>query len=197
MLSSAGTADWQISVGFLRPALICAEKYGFDPTEAGRGGGVILIEISDQTSDGTVIYRYTDFDIIAAIAEGFLIESTYTGPGRRATPAREDANNVIKLLRSSFRKGKVPIPKKLFVTVGNSYDLLGLMGRRSEAGYGMFATRNAYKIVTIDADGRSAPTAPQDEIRALDYHMKLLCDAQPKGPQETKTVMFEQFKWTR
>lgn len=195
VLSGAGTATWEVSAGFLRPALNCADAYGFAPVEAGRGGGVILIEISDQTTDGQVSYRYTDFDILVAIAEGFLIERPYMGRGRPAKPAREEAGEVMALLREEDRGAKVALPKKAFVTVATPDNLLGVMGLRSEAAYGMYAIRNAYGRVTISADGSSGPDAPLSEVSTLHYNMGLLCNAQPVAKKGRKDTLFDQFEW--
>ncbi|MER9941469.1 hypothetical protein NKJ70_05890 [Mesorhizobium sp. M0092] len=195
-LSSAGTANWSTSVGFLRPAISCADQYGFDPVEAGRGGGVILIEIADKGSDGAVTYRYTDFDILAAIERGYLTERPYKGRGKPAKSARDEAAEVIAHLRAGERKASVALSKKLFITVRTSDDLLNVMGRQSEQGYGMFATRNAYSGFAIGVDGESKPNDPIEFVSLVHYHMTMLCDVQPTAGG-TKVTRFDPFGWPR
>lgn len=192
VLSSAKTARWKISVGFLRPDIDSAEDYLWDPAEAGRGGGVILVEILDETPEGSVTYRYTDFHILTAIAEGYLVESPYNGPGRRAKGAREAANEMITGLRKSCRKDKVALTKQLFVTAGSVDHLMGMMGRKSEGAYGMYAIKKAYKHKhepsSFDDDGRRSRDADQNIARDLVYHMKKLCKNQSKKTKRKCTL---------
>lgn len=194
VLSSASTSSWEIPVRFLRPALDFAESYGFDPVEAGRGGGVILIEIDDSTVNGDVKYRYTDFDILAAIAERYIIEEKWSGRGRPASPAQSEASAIIESLRALPPDEAVWLPKQVFVTASGPDTLLGLMGLRSSDGYGMYTTRNAYRGITIDAVG--APSGPHDvEGEAnLHSHMELLCAAQAaQQAKGSKVIRFKPF----
>lgn len=197
VLSSAGTSLWDILAGLLWPNVSSAESYEFAPVEAGRGGGVILIEIDDETASGQVVYSYTDFDILIAIAEGFLKERPWSGPGRHAKPAREEARDTIERLRQAGRGEKVSIAKKLFIRVEDADALLGVMGLQSENGYGMFATRQAYGKVQIEKNGQSAASAPLDETSVLHYNMELLVASQPKQPPVTKVTLFDPFDWVR
>lgn len=192
VLSSASTNAWDISVRFLRPALEVAENYAFDPVEAGRGGGVILIEIDDSTVNGDVTYRYTDFDVLAAIAERYVLEEKWTGRGRPASSAQVEAAKVVRSLRTLSSDSVISVPKQVFVTASGPNALLGLMGLRASDGYGMYTTRRAYRIVTVDASG--TPTGPYDVDYepSLHYQMGLLCAAQPA--QKTKAAKLTRFK---
>ncbi|HEX8574216.1 MAG TPA: hypothetical protein VF759_15855 [Allosphingosinicella sp.] len=198
VLASAGTACWDVGDDFLRPALAAVEHYQFDHVYAGRGGGVILIEIADDTSEGDVTYRYTDFDILTAIADGLLRERPWLGRGKPAKPARENAAEIVAQLRREGRGEATTLPKNVFVTVSRADDLLGVMGLHSELGYGMFALRNAYRSVRIDEHGALAPEDHSiQEAAAARYHLKLLCDVQPQQPGPKKVTLFDPFEWKR
>jgi hypothetical protein len=186
VLSDAKTTEWEISAGFLRPAMYCAEQYRFDPVEAGRGGGVILIEISSKSSEGLVTYRYTDFHILAAIAEGFLNERPYKGPGRPAKPARKAANDVISKLRTAKWKSKIKLTKQLFVMVDTPDHLLGLMGLQCGAVIGKFAIHCAYRTVEVSANGSASAGSPRQQTDRLRTHMKQICDIQPTEDEGAK-----------
>jgi hypothetical protein len=157
VLASAKTASWKFGVDFLRPAQIACEAYRWDLPEAGRGGGVILIEIKEEDVSGSVTYRYTDFDILAALAEGLLRQQPRRGRGKRAKSAQLKAAEIIAALRTSSRNKVIVLPANVFVTVQSPDDLLGLMKMRSELGYGTFAVRDAYR--SIDASHQPASTA--------------------------------------
>lgn len=196
-LSGAGTSEWKIANGFLRPSLDAGDAYGFDPPDVGRGGGVILIEIDEQSELGNVTYRYTDFDVLVAIAEGYLVEQKYGGRGRPANAARSEAKTLIETLRTEPRGGDAILTKKLFITVERPDDLLALMGLRCKHPYGMFATRQAFGSVTIDGQGVAVSKSPIPETAALHHHMAILCQVQPASPGNKKTVLFNPFKWSR
>jgi hypothetical protein len=197
VLSSAGTSSWDIFADLLWPSIAFAEGYGFDPAEAGRGGGVILIEIDDETTDGQVLYSYTDFNILVAIAEGYLIERPWAGRGRPAVPARPQAKEVIEQVRRAKRGEKVSIPKKMFVRLKSPDDLIGVMGLRSTSGYCMYAIRSAYSTICIDQEGKSAVDAPINVVSTLHYNIGLLQSAQPQGISETKITIYDPFVWVR
>lgn len=198
VLSSGKIAHWKINVGFLRPALDA--PYGHAPAEAGRGGGVILIEINDKTAAGAVSYSYTDFDIITAIEQGFLIQRPTAGPkkrGKAPKPARQEAADKIAELWQAARLKKIFIPRTLFLQLKSPDDLLGVMRMRSEASFNIFPVRKAYGQVIVDKARRSRADAPLDEASALDYHMRLLCDAQDQTTAAGKATLFDPFTWKR
>lgn len=196
VLSSADTSAWEIVAGLLWPDMHTANSYGFAPAEAGRGGGVILIEIADETQDGAVIYSYTDFDIITCIAEGFLIERPWKGPGKPAKPAREEAANAIVAIKKADREKKVSIPKKLFIRVNHADDLLAIMRLRSDSDFSISSARAAYGQVQVDPNGSSIAGAPVSETSTLHFHMSVLCKLQP-DKSFSKTTLFDPFKWNK
>ncbi|NKJ07903.1 MULTISPECIES: hypothetical protein [unclassified Rhizobium] len=197
VLSSAGTSTWEASTGLLRPNLMAAESYGFDPVEAGRGGGIILIEIDDSNTGGQVTYSYTDFDIIVAISEGFLIERPRRiQTGRPPAAARQVANEAIQALRVAKRDEKVSIPEKLFVRLKSPDDLLGVMGLHTQTGYGSFALRKAYRRVIVEDGGNCFADTPVDETSLLHYHIGLLLAAQADS-LPANINGFDCFNWTR
>ena len=196
VLASAGTASWDISIDFLRPALNAVERYGWELVEAGRGGGVILVEIADKDTSGSVTYRYTDFDILAAIEHEMLRERPWTGRGKPAAPAKDNASAILKSLRTDRTK-TVSLPKNVFITIDKPDDLLGVMGMRSELGYGMFAIRDAYGFIQIDAAGALVPQNHSiDSAAAAHYHLELLCGVQPSSTAK-KVALFDPFDWER
>lgn len=142
------------------------------------------------------VNSYTDFDIIAAIEAGFLTEQSYFGRGRPAEAAREDAGKVVALLRKGERASKVTLSKRLFISVNGPDALLSLMGLRSDGSYGMFAIRQAYRWVHIDASGNTNADAPVQETGTLHYHMRQLCKSQcASNAIEAKVVRFDPFNW--
>ena len=197
VLSSAATAAWDINAGLLWPDHIAAENYGYDPVEAGRGGGVVLIEIDDQDANGEVVYSYTDYDILIAISDGFIVEKLRNGRGRPASPTRTQAENAIADLRCAKRGDKVSVGKKLFVRLSGPDDLLGVMGLHTHNGYGMYATRAAYRKVEVDQSGKSISGSPVNETSNLHYHMGLLCAAQPAPTAPGEFPAFKPFEWVK
>lgn len=196
VLASGDTGQWEINVGFLRPPQ--TNTYDVPPVDAGRGGGVILIEIDDTTTEGQVIYSYTDFDIITAIAEGFLIERPYTGPLRRGPKpkaARDLAIEKTKELLTTERNKKILIPKTLFIRLKSPDHLLAVMGMRSLETFDIFHVRNAYGQVHVEKNGESRNDAPTEHASALHYHMKLLCEAQDQTGAAKKATLFDPFTW--
>jgi hypothetical protein len=180
VLLSAATSSWEIGAGFLWPELAHAEAYGLAPVQAGRGGGVILIEISDQTSKGDISYAFTDYDLISAISEGFLIEPAVqrSGPGRPPESPRSMAKRTLALIGKAKRKAKVRIPRKLFLSVATTDDLLTLIGLQSGSQIGLHAARQAHGGVTIDQAGSVSPSSQAEDVAILHHHMTGLCAMQ-------------------
>lgn len=192
-LSSAATASWEVVVDFLRPDLESAEAYRFDPPEAGRGGGVIVIEIADDTDSVDVTYRYTDVHILAAIASGFLQEVPWDGRGRRSAAAQAEAEDLMLALKKRGRKERLNVPKQVFVTVRGPDELLGLTGMRTDTGYGMWTVKRAYGEVRVDAAGRWCKDERLiQDAAAVSHHMGLLAAAQPPATQR-KITRFKPF----
>lgn len=199
VLSSVGTAQWYVVAGFLWPDLQTIEDYGCSPVKAGRGGGVILIEINDDNGDAEVVYSYTDYTIIEAISQGFLVQipKTKSGRGRPSKPARLEASELIKALWDSSRHKNVAISRKLFLRLSGAEQLLGLIGMQSLENYGLYAINKAYRLVFVDEAGRSQPCSPMDETSALSYQIDLLVKAQAVDKHNSKSTYFRKFEWVK
>jgi len=198
VLASAATTSWEINAGLLWPTVDVGEKYFRDPVQCGRGGGVILIEIDDTDQAGNVVYSYTDYDIITAIAEGFLTEqiAIKNGPGRPYKPARLEATETLKLIHASDRDKKVWVSRKLFIEMSSADALLSAMGMRTDNNYGIFTIRNSFREVSIDEVGNSAANADIALVSALHYHMTILAGYQPTAT-ESKPERFKSFTWVK
>lgn len=198
VLASAATASWDINAGLLWPTVDVGKKYFRDPVECGRGGGVILIEIDDTVHAGNVAYSYTDYDIITAIAEGFLTEqiAVKMGPGRPYKPARPEATQTLKLIHASDRDKKVCVSRKLFVEMSSADALLAAMGMRTDDNYGIYTIRDSFQRVVIDDAGNSAVNTDLGLISALDHHMATLAGYQPMATA-AKPARFKPFTWVK
>lgn len=201
VLKSAATASWDINAGLLWPSIDIVEMYGLSPVEAGRGGGVILIEIDDRDQAGNVVYSYTDYDIITAIAEGFLTDHTNqiavkAGSGRPHKSSKAVASEKLQLIQSSERGKKVSIPRKLFVEMKSVDALLGAMGMRAEVNYGIYTIRNSFRKVLIDDTGNSAAGTDPELASILNYHMTVLAGYQPTATA-AKPARFKPFTWIK
>lgn len=198
VLASAATASWDINAGLLWPTLDVGEKYFRDPVECGRGGGVILIEIDDTAQAGNVAYSYTDYDIITAIAEGFLTEEIVvkTGRGRPYKPARLEATETLDLIHNSGRDKKVGVSQKLFIEMSSADALLAAMGMRADNNYGIYTVRDSFRQVMIDDAGNSAANTDLGLVSALNYHMAILAGYQPTATA-AKPARFKPFTWVK
>lgn len=198
VLASAATASWDINAGLLWPTVDVGEKYGRAPVEGGRGGGVILIEIDDTAQKGDVVYSYTDYDIITAIAEGFLTEQieVKTGPGRPYKSARLEADEALQLVHASDRGKKVSISRKLFVEMSSADALLAAMGMRADNNYGIYTIRNSFRQVVIDDSGNSLANTDLGLASILHHHMSILAEYQPTATA-AKPERFKPFTWVK
>jgi hypothetical protein len=180
VLASAGTASWNTTVGFMRPNVHTGEGLGLAPAECGRGGGVILIEIDDTTDRGDVVYSYTDFRTLTALAERYLVEgnmATKKGPGRPAAPRQVAAETVVNAIREGPRNAAVSVPRSAFLEMKSPDALLAFMALRNSTEFAPFSIQEAYAAgVTIDeagvgiVRGSSTPEA----LGSLRYHMNSL-----------------------
>lgn len=176
VLSSVSTSKWNISGRFLSPLMDIADKHGLSPMESGRGGGVILIEIDAESTNGAVQYYYTDFSIIFAISEKYLIENKISKRGRKPKSAKDSAVEIIQNIRSNHMDFDCCIPKRLFLKLKTPEDLLGVIGYRSNTCYGSWAIHNAAEEqITIDENGKIEFDASLNSIDPLRWHMEELC----------------------
>lgn len=201
VLSGVPTNSWRITAGLIRASAEDQDVYQISPVESGRGGGVVLIEIDASTDDGNVIYSYTDYEILVAIAEGYLLETppAKRKRGKAATPARQEAAEVLEQVWRVDRHEKVALSRRLFVRLKTSDQLLALIGMGSIwNGFARFAVKAAYAgRVEVDADGKLAPGADIQHVAILWSHIQALVDAQSPDAGSTKGAFFKTFEWDR
>lgn len=200
VLSSVPTNRWEITAGLLRASADDSDLYGHGPTEGGRAGGVVLIEIEDSSDEGTVVYSYTDYEILTAIAEGYLVETPGPQkPGPKPKPAREEAQEALELVWSVARQDKVWLSRRLFVRLTNADQLLGVIGMGSNwVGFARYVVKDAYEAdVEVDPQGKVVPGPDVNKIAALFDHVRSLVEAQPANTKETKSALFRPFEWER
>ena len=159
VLRSANTASWDTTVGFVRPSPEIGEMLGFDPVECGRGGGIILIEIDDTAARGDVVYSYTDFRILTALAESYLVEgrSERRRPGRPPDRKQAVASATVKEIREGQRNDKLSIRRAGFLEARSPDALLALMAMRSIWDFMPYCIQEVFANgVTINEDDGSA-----------------------------------------
>ncbi|NEY92281.1 hypothetical protein [Tabrizicola oligotrophica] len=186
VLSSADKNYWQISVDLLRPRPDVAEFYGKAPVEGGRGGGVILIEIDDENEDGNVTYSYTDYDFLAAIAQGYLVEKKLLKSGKeRFEPGyTEQAERALNRVWSAKRSETVDILRRQFLRLTDANALLEVIGLTSKGHFDVKFLRGGYGAYEIEAGGAVKTPFELDE-RAVStfYHLRRLTALQQSaGP---------------
>lgn len=203
-----GATSWDILVDLLRPEasvrLPCetanrkppedaaSMPYDFAYAAAGRGGGVVLIEIDSSTPYGEVTYSYTDIHIIAAISQRFLIERPWAGPGRRSC-ATEKAEKIMEQLRELEPAGTVALAKSMFIRLARPDDLLTLMALRTrKAAFATYTIKDAWSSSAIGNSGATDSNAP--EVAALYYHLHRLTALQTKHT-EKKEALYDPFTW--
>jgi len=116
-------AKWSIHRKLLRPERHEIEWFGFEPSPCGegRGGGVLLAEVSTDGISVGLSYRYTDLRILTA----FWLDLIPVLPQTKARLQR---------LRSELESqpsGKVALPKTAFVKAKSPEHLLALAGLHS------------------------------------------------------------------
>ena len=175
VLRSAATSKWTTTIRFIRPQHTFADAFRFGPVECGRGGGIILIEIDDTAASGNVKYSYTDFRILTALAERYLVETRPRGRGRPPTSAQVAAEAVVKAIRAGQPSDPLDIPRAAFVELMAADGLLALMGLRSSCAFGAFSIHQAYNAhVNINKAGKGV-VSDEESIQALGnlhWHMK-------------------------
>jgi|TARA_R110001599_G_scaffold222066_1_gene420955 hypothetical protein len=182
VLRGVGTNLWDIKANLLRANAEDQDFYGIDPCLAGRGGGVVLIEIDGSTADGDVVYSYTDYDIITAIAEGYLHQ--VFPPKRRGPtpkPARQEANEVLSQVWNIDRNETISLSRRLFVRLTTTDQLLAIVGMNSSGmDFGRFAIKQALNNhIKVDEQGVLMPNSDLQQAGTLMYHVKALIQAQP------------------
>lgn len=199
VLSSVGTSGWDITAGLLRASVEDQDVYQIAPVEAGRGGAVVLIEIDASDQQGKVTYSYTDYEILTAIAEGYLQATPPPPrPGPKPASAREEAQSVLQQLWRVERNSKVTLSRRLFVRLTNPDQLLGMIGMRSNwAGFGRFAVRDAISNrIEVDETGKLKAGSKIEIAAIVRHHLAALVDAQPADTAPNGTL-FRAFQWDR
>jgi hypothetical protein len=180
VLRSAETSSWDTTAGFILPHFDIGEELGFAPVECGRGGGVILIEIDDSTANGDVVYSYTDFRVLTALAERYLLEKVGKKENVRGRPPltrQSMASSAISRIRNGKRGDAISLPRKAFVELASPDALLSVMGLWSDGDFAPYSIQQAYAArVEIDPDGQGMVLGGESMIALsnLRYHMRAL-----------------------
>ncbi|MCA3365205.1 MAG: hypothetical protein INF79_06260 [Roseomonas sp.] len=177
VLSSAATSTWKTNIDFIRPPHTFGDAFDFEPVECGRGGGVILIEIDDTTSSGSVKYYYTDFRILIALAERYLVEMPIRRRGRPSKKVQQAAETLVKAIRLRPRSDPLDLPRAAFVELMSADGLLALMGLRNSEDFGAYSVHQAYSDrVAISDKGVGVANNHRSisALSALHWHMEKL-----------------------
>lgn len=181
VLASADKNNWQISIDLLRPKPDVAELYGKAPVEGGRGGGVILIEINDEDENGDVTYSYTDFDILAAISQGYLIEKKLLKDGaeRVTVDYTKQAARSLSRVWSAKRSETVDLLRRQFLRLADANGLLEVIGLRSKGYFDVKFLRDGYGAYEIEPGGAiKSPLDIDDRVVSTFYHLRRLTTLQ-------------------
>lgn len=201
VLSGVPTNSWQITAGLLRASASDQDVYEISPVDGGRAGGVVLIEIDGKTEDGKVVYSYTDYEILTAIAEGYLLEEPPFSKkrGRVAMPARLEAAEVLKKVWTVDRGDKVTLSRRLFVRLNSTDQLLAMIGMRSNwIGFARFSVKQAVANgVEVDEHGKLVSGSSIEHVGVLWAHIHALVEAQPPDTRSSKGAVFRTFAWDR
>lgn len=179
VLLSSATSTWETTIGFIRPPHTLGEAFRFAPAECGRGGGVILIEIDDSTASGSVKYYYTDFRILTALAERYLVETRTRRRGRPRKGAQKVAETLVNAIRKGRLSDSLDIPRAAFLELKAADGLLALMGFRSSEDFGVFSIHQAFsENVEIDGTGLGVIRngGSLQALGNLNLHMKNLAE---------------------
>jgi hypothetical protein len=191
VLSSADKNDWDIVIDLLRPRPETVQLYGKAPVEGGRGGGVILIEINDEDEDGNVTYSYTDFDMIAAIAQGYLVETKPSSePTMRVVEGyKASAQRKLDAMWDQSRNKRVKLNLRHFVRLKDANALLEVIGLRSKGYFNTTYLREAYGLYNISSEGAiETPFAMDGNAVALFAHLRRLIELQQPVGQIKKAL---------
>lgn len=194
VLSGVGTNSWKITAGLLRASSLDSDTYGRNLVECGRAGAIVLIEIDASAEKGQVVYSYTDYDVLIAIANGYLFETRTSKRGRAALPARKEAAKALKEVWDVERNEKVSLSRRLFVRLADPDQLLGLIGMASNwDGFDRYYVKKAFvEGVEIDDTGKlTSPT--NDTVAALKFHIDALVKAQPEAQSASRSTIFKTF----
>ncbi len=194
VLSGVGTNRWNITAGLLRPSSLDSVTYGWSLVEGGRAGGIVLIEIDASADKGQVAYSYTDYEILIAIAYGYLFETSTSKRGKAAVTARQDAAKALKEVWEVERNEKVSLSRRLFVRLTDPDQLLGLIGMASNwDGFDRYHVKKAF-VEGVDIDDAGKLVSPtNDTVAALKVHIDALVKAQPEALSARGSTIFKTF----
>lgn len=182
VLRSAATASWETTAGFIRPQVELGDMLGLAPVECGRGGGVILIEIDDGTDKGDVVYSYTDFAILTAFAERYLLERPAEGKrgrGRPPTTRQVAASTVLASIAKGTRDDTISLPRAAFVELASPDALLPVMGLWNNSDFARYGILQAYAAgVEVGGDGQGVVRDGESLVALgnLRHHVRGLVD---------------------
>jgi hypothetical protein len=123
VMKDASTSSWDIHARLLRPEMINATKLGFHKNFGGIGfeGCAMLIEVEVTNTGLKFDYLYTDIFVLNAFAMKFISRM-------RGMSTSKTALKILKKLGENNKKGKVKIPRGMFIKLKNTHCLLSLFG---------------------------------------------------------------------
>jgi len=181
VISSARTNKWDSFAGFIRPRVDFMDKYGLDAMQCGRGGGVILIEINSSSAQGNVTYSYTDYRVLTALANRYIVKRALLKNGTQGAPKKfvqTAAQKLLGVINAGRADTPIEIPRSVFVKATEPDSLLALMALQNSSDFGAFSIQDATESnVEIDLTGNwhSKIAGDHEQAAKLAWHMQAMC----------------------
>jgi hypothetical protein len=123
VMTGGRTAQWAIHRKLLRPEIHEIEWFGFEPSSCGegRGGGVLLVEVTPHEYTMDVTYLYTDLRILTAYCLDLISISA----------ASKKRLSMLRSELAAASGGKVNVPRSAFLKARSPEHLLALAGLHS------------------------------------------------------------------
>lgn len=178
VLASSTTVNWDSTRRFMRPEMLYGDRLGLAPGDCGVGGGFLLIEIDDTSSDAPVTYYYTDYFVVTAFEMRLLREKALTpkkGRGRKKESRQETAEKFLDNLAARNATDGIRLPKPLFVRLNSPDSLLALMNLHSAAGCYLPSDKVLEAVecrFQVGADGVPAQGTDLSAMRVVQSHME-------------------------
>lgn len=123
LVEEATTAGWKLHKRLLRPNFAVGEQAGWAPMSCGLGGGLLVIDISLEDPASPFTYRYTDWCVLSAIAEGLVVRS-----GNGGQKFRNDAYQLLSNLAQGRGSERIAVPQRFLLKPKTTDHLLALAG---------------------------------------------------------------------